>query len=284
MLTNLDITALAIPDFVAGFVYGLTGDNQLTEIESCYQGGEVMATEIEAGIADIKVGGTDHDIQAALQFALAATQIPIALNTCEGMGDDLTAIEQWAAIFKNPSKLAKKLALHYAMHKSEITTDIGNLEADWDAADYFKAGEDLADIATLAVGPIQTADYTVGTLDCQLSDAKDADFLAGFIAEFTGNDHKAYFETCFKDSDAFKADICTAVNAFATKDGQQVLVGVQTILKDMPELGGYLAACPDAAADITVVANWMKYWKNAGEMAVYQTAYKNVVPNMKTIV
>jgi hypothetical protein len=120
MLANVDITALAIPDFVAGFVYGLTGDNNLEEIEACYQGGEVMATEIEAGIADIKVGNTDHYIQAGLQFALAATQIPGALSTCEGMGDDLSAIEQWASIFKDPAKLAKKLALHYATHKAKI--------------------------------------------------------------------------------------------------------------------------------------------------------------------
>ena len=31
--------AMAVPDFVAGFVYGMTGDNQLTEIEACYEGG-----------------------------------------------------------------------------------------------------------------------------------------------------------------------------------------------------------------------------------------------------
>lgn len=41
-------------DFIAGFVYGMTGDNHLTEIEACYQGGQLMAQEIEYGIADIK--------------------------------------------------------------------------------------------------------------------------------------------------------------------------------------------------------------------------------------
>ena len=32
--------AMAVPDFVAGFIYGMTGDNHLSEIEACYQGGE----------------------------------------------------------------------------------------------------------------------------------------------------------------------------------------------------------------------------------------------------
>ena len=30
------IDAMTVPDFVAGFVYGMTGDNHLTEIEACY--------------------------------------------------------------------------------------------------------------------------------------------------------------------------------------------------------------------------------------------------------
>jgi hypothetical protein len=53
-----------------------------------------------------------------------------------------------------------------------------------------------------------------------------ADMLAGFVAGFTGNDHKAYFETCMKDSDAFEMDICNAVNDFRTKDNQKVIEGL----------------------------------------------------------
>ena len=33
------LDVMAAPDFVAGFIYGLTGDNHLTEIEACYNGG-----------------------------------------------------------------------------------------------------------------------------------------------------------------------------------------------------------------------------------------------------
>lgn len=32
--------AMAVPDWIAGFMYGMTGDNNLTEIEACFQGGE----------------------------------------------------------------------------------------------------------------------------------------------------------------------------------------------------------------------------------------------------
>ena len=51
----------------------------------------------------------------------------------------------------------------------------------------------------------------------------------------------------------------------------------------MPELGGFLKSCPDAATDVAATANWFNYWKGQGEMKVYSTAYKNVVGNMDTI-
>lgn len=121
------------------------------------------------------------------------------------------------------------------------------------------------------------------TIDCGLNQTKIADFMSGFIMGFTGNDHKAYFETCMIDTPQFEADMCTAVNDFATKDNQQVIQGVQLVLSDMPELNGFLAGCPDAAADIAVTADWFKYWKSQGEMKVYSTAYKNVVGQMETI-
>ena len=63
---------MAAADFVAGFMYGMTEDNKLVEVEACYQGGEMMYDEIETGIADIKLTGWDNDVQAALNFALVA--------------------------------------------------------------------------------------------------------------------------------------------------------------------------------------------------------------------
>ena len=287
MLSNVDISAMAIPDFVAGFVFGMTGDNKLTEIESCYQGGQLMTQEIETGIADIKKGGVDNDIQAGLQFALAALQIPQALSTCESMGDDLTAIEQWASIFKNPSKLATKVGLHYATHKSEVTADISTLESDWDSQKYFDAGKELADLATILVGPIKKEEEEYGTsVDCgtfSLNTKEIADFAAGFVAGFTGDDYQTYFESCLTDSADFETQMCNAVNGFMTKNNQKMVEGVHIVLTQIPVLAGFLGACPNAAADVQTVENWGKYWESQGSLKVYSTAYRNLVGNISTV-
>jgi len=73
------------------------------------------------------------------------------------MSDDITAIESWAAIFTDPKALAKKAALHYARHKGEITTDIATLESDWNADKFFDVGKDVATLATVVIGPIESS-------------------------------------------------------------------------------------------------------------------------------
>ena len=58
----LKLDPLALPDFVAGFIYGMTGDNDLTELEACYQGSVEINTMLQLAIDDLKKGGTDNEI------------------------------------------------------------------------------------------------------------------------------------------------------------------------------------------------------------------------------
>merc|ERR1712060_328150 len=186
----------AVPDFVAGFVYGMTGDNNLTEIEACFQGGELMAGEIETGVQDIKAGGWNNDVQAALNFALVALQVPQSLSTCESMGDDISAIEEWASVFKNPAAL----------------------EADWSNAGYFKAGADLADLLPLVVGPIET--FAVGGKN---NFPKDSSFHAGchVTATFEGTSCDSLYALVDNEIRIWDADLSPAGGDYQLKEEAQ---------------------------------------------------------------
>ena len=59
----VEIDALAVPDWIAGFVFGLTGDNHLTEIEKCYTGGKDLVSDAEKALADIKSGSFIKGVQ-----------------------------------------------------------------------------------------------------------------------------------------------------------------------------------------------------------------------------
>ena len=49
-----NVEILSVPEFVAGFLYGITGDLNLTEVEACYQGAQTLEPFIQKMIADVK--------------------------------------------------------------------------------------------------------------------------------------------------------------------------------------------------------------------------------------
>ena len=237
-------------DFVAGFVFGMTADNHLTEVEQCFTGGELMYHEIEAGIADIKKGGWNEDVQAALEFGLVALQVPGALKTCKGMSADVKAIEQWATIFTNPTELAATVSKHYLFHKTEIKADIATLETDFHAHSMFKAGADLADLLTLAVGPIEVSEANMPPANAV------PDFTAGLIFGFTGNDHRSEIDGCMTDITPLVNDAKQAlddIKALHLVKGVQDFADIIWLLPDAVSSCGELS---DLQTDLDVMLEW----------------------------
>ena len=113
-----------------------------------------MDQEIQKAVVDFKAGGWDNITQGCLEVLLAAFQIPQELSTCKGMSADLAAIESWASIFTNKSKLVGKVTRNFLMHKKVVTADIAELKADYTAEEYFKTGEEVATIATVLLGTV----------------------------------------------------------------------------------------------------------------------------------
>jgi len=55
----LTFTAMEIPDFIAGLLYGFTSVNHLTEIKSCYEDGINIDQFVKTALPDFKIAGTD---------------------------------------------------------------------------------------------------------------------------------------------------------------------------------------------------------------------------------
>lgn len=174
--------AMAVPDWIAGFIYGMTGDNQLTEIEACYQGGQQIVTDSKAAIADFEAGDYFKGIKDA---GTVWNEVGSSMTTCTGMGDDIAAIEEWAKIFTEPTKLSETVAKNWLFHGKKIKADFAAEEADWSAGNYFQAGVDTADALTLAVGPIKTAQTAAANmpLDAPIL------FLGGLLDGLVGDNH-----------------------------------------------------------------------------------------------
>ena len=189
--------------------------------------------------------------------------MPAALKTCEQMGDDIAAIESWAAIFKNPTELVSTVTKHYLFHKAAITSDIAALEGDWTNALYWKAGVDLADLLTLAVGPIESMN---GLPPLPPVDSVP-DFTAGLIYGFTGNDHRAELEGCMSDISPIAED---AKKILADLKAIHILAAVKDIGNIFWLLPEAVSGCGELTAlsdDIDVMLAWAEIFKSPTKAA-----------------
>ena len=138
-------------DFVAGFVYGMVGDNNLTEIEACYTGSEPIIQDAEAILGDLE----HFKFFAAIEkFEALLFNFQVDTAACHNLSDDMTSIQEWAAQFKDIPLLIETVTKHFMLHRKGIKKDIAAEKADWAAGLYFKAGADIADAVTLALGPM----------------------------------------------------------------------------------------------------------------------------------
>ena len=92
-----DLTA--IPDYTAGFIYGMTGANHLEEIENCYSGSQDLAQLSHDALVDIKNGQWVKGLNSLRQVFEG---FPDALAGCKDIDEDLATIADWATIFIEP--------------------------------------------------------------------------------------------------------------------------------------------------------------------------------------
>ena len=108
---NLD--AKAIPDWIAGFLFELTGDNKLSEIEQCYQGGEGLVNDAKEALSDLK---NKHFIKGAKAIGKVVGEFSDALNNCENMDDDLATLKAYGEEFTHVGSLAKMISKNWLLH------------------------------------------------------------------------------------------------------------------------------------------------------------------------
>jgi len=148
------IDLLSVPEFLAGFMEGMVGESDLTEIESCYSGVTPLVHYAQSAISDVlhlQIVKAIENLEAFIYH------FQLDLAPCTHMQDDLKSIESWAAQFKNPAALIPEITKHVLFHKKKIESDWTTEKSDWASGLYVQAGKEMADIVTLVFGPITPA-------------------------------------------------------------------------------------------------------------------------------
>mmetsp|Transcript_19634 Transcript_19634/g.26542 ORF Transcript_19634/g.26542 Transcript_19634/m.26542 type:complete len:468 (-) Transcript_19634:212-1615(-) len=236
--------AIAVPDFVAGMIFGLTGDNHLTELEACYQGGSKVVTDSQVAVADFKAGQYFKGIQ---QAGVIWNEVGSAMTTCKGMDEDIAKIEAWAKIFTEPATLSKTVAKRWLFHGKEIRADIAKEETDWAAGSYFDAGKDVADALTLAVGPASSTEAS------NLSVKAPVEFLAGMLEGLLEENHLEEISLCVTDGEQLVDHVEELVKDVEAKHMIRAAKMAKTIKDELPTM---LGACKSMGPEIKALESW----------------------------
>jgi len=87
------IKPVSVPEYVAGFVYGMGGANHLDEFTSCFKGGQDSLGDIKKTLEDLKSGA---HVKLALDVKKLRDDLKSELTLCQNMDEDLALIDSWA--------------------------------------------------------------------------------------------------------------------------------------------------------------------------------------------
>lgn len=166
------------------------------------------------------------------------------------MQEDVTAIKLWASIFKDPALLKKTVIKHMALHSKQILGDISTAEAQWSDGEYFKSGFTVADLMTVAIGPIKPI-YPPTFFSNDMEPTAVPDYVAGMIFAFTGNNQLPEMQQCFNGN---RDMVVYAKNLAEDLKQQNWLHAVDNYQAFAAQLKSALAPCH--TVDYQVIESW----------------------------
>ena len=152
--TQYQMDVEGVEEFVAGLIYGLIQKDDLPEIQQCLKDSEDLEVKITAAISDISKGDFQDVLKAVEEIGQILKDLPVDLQDCQNIQEDVQKIENWAQIFEHPTQLVTVLTKNLLKNWKEVGSDIGEVTADYKAAKYYEAGEEIGDILTLSLGKI----------------------------------------------------------------------------------------------------------------------------------
>jgi len=136
---------------VEGLLYGFVQDENLKNIENCLTDVQNLEAMAKVAISDFQAGGLQSYIKAVKEIHSIIEDVPADIQDCKAVSADMVALKAWASDFS-----ATRVAANAFKHISEITHDVSGMNTDLKSGDYFKAGEDIAEIVALVAGPVET--------------------------------------------------------------------------------------------------------------------------------
>ena len=156
-----------MPDFIAGFIDGITEDYFVKSIEYCYVAvsPDVVQKNVVSGINFLRKGTLESEIAAAPFFIKFMKLYPQTLTTCdiEGLTDDEAQISAILDKLQDPEFVGKVVTVNYLKSKAAIDEQISDITYQWDQQYYEHSGESLGALIKILTEPVMMDTSEVNT-------------------------------------------------------------------------------------------------------------------------
>jgi hypothetical protein len=209
-----------------------------------------MEVQIESGIADLKKGTAISIPRGILTLKNVVSEIPDEISTCKSIKADFAALEDWAHVFSSKASITATIAKNMALHHKRITADISAIESDEQAGNYFKVGEDIAQLMADGLGPVEKAALTVEEGEYGMPIQAPPLFAAGFLMEFISVNNLSEVTTCIDGFENDSAPLKLAIQDLLKKDVEGAIEAITSWVPTIsPDVQDCLGA-KDEIADI----------------------------------
>ena len=210
----------------------MIGDNHLDELYTCEHDVDAIVKSVDTLLRLFEEKKYD---ELWSFFGSFSTTMMISLKECSIIGDDVKAIEDWSKIFDDKTKLIETVTEHMLIHKKKIKSDIKAAKTDWNSGDFYQAGEDVADLLTLALGPIEKEQNLVATQAYGFEIKDIFTFLGGFMFEILKLEKVPDFMTCAIDAAIMAEEVNWIMKYVSTKDIGFSTKLIVAFIKDLPD-------------------------------------------------
>jgi hypothetical protein len=141
-----DVPANFVPEILSGFVYGLTGDNWEAYFNTCYVQSEQATIDLNNAVNTIAAGGQENIKKGIEMFVSDYAEFRAGFDGCTDATADIDRTINYLKNIKtmSPTKRFNLIIKAWTNKdtKAELTVDWKSLKADYDAGDYFGAGDE----------------------------------------------------------------------------------------------------------------------------------------------
>jgi hypothetical protein len=158
------------------------------------------------------------------------------------MQEDLPRHQSWIIVYEEVEDLIGAITRNVMAHPVQLLNEVEAVKTDLDNGDYTKAGEDVADILQIALGPVpKEMELTTPTPE------QGFQFISGLLTTFEIDNSLEELQVCTNDAAAAVPSVYQLAIDYKAGKSAKVARDIATLTAMLP---GILADCQSMTEDV----------------------------------